>query len=150
MLASGHEVGSDTGKWNWQFIEALELRVGQGYPVQNQIDLLARVKPGGELQSLAQTKFKHAGIFASILFAAKREILKTTLSANDFIPLDALHYLVEFCGISTGGVNAANQSTHACSRDVAYRDVVFLQILDDTDMRQPQGSPSFQHQPHFG
>ena len=49
--------------------------------------------------------------------------------------VDGVLYVADFSGIAAGGVNAAYQSSHAGTRDVAHRDVALFEIPDHTDMR---------------
>ena len=142
----GNQVGGYAGERSGEIIEALDLRVGSRDLVENQRDLLARIEALGKLHSLAQSKLQAVGISAGILFAAVCEVVKGRLPRHYLVPRNTIHDLAHLDGIMSGGVNPADQATHAGAGNVVNRYVMFLHPGNDTDVRQSERTSTLQDQ----
>ena len=67
-------------------------------------------------------------------------------AADDRLPVDADHELLESCGRDAGRIAAADERAHAGARDAVDGDVHFLEHLEDADVGAALGAAAGQHQ----
>ena len=127
LRLAADQIGGNAGEGNWHIVEALDLGVGKRNLIENQRHLLAGVKSPGELQPLAQPEFQGVGIVAGILFTAEGQVVEGSLAGHHLVPVDAVYDLANLGGIPAGGIDPADQSAHAGSGDIVYRDMVLFQ-----------------------
>ncbi len=66
--------------------------------------------------------------------------------AQDGSPVQPGHHALELVGAHPGGIEPANDGAHAGSRDAVHRHAVFLEHLQDTDVREAQRPPAAERQ----
>src|SRR5271156_3474539 len=124
MSFSGDEIGGHARERYREIVEACDLRVGKCNVIEDEINFLSGIKSRGELQSVAQTKFKLAGDLVGVFFLSKRQVTKRRDSAQHLIPIDPVDELSNFRRRSASCVDSPDQTAHAGACDVANGDSV--------------------------
>jgi hypothetical protein len=144
--AAGVHVGRDAAEGNGQVVEAGKGVVGEGGAVEDEADLLAGVEAFGEGETVLEAEVEAIGEVFAVLLAAIAEIAEGCASADGDIPVYVVEKFADLVGGATLGVEAAD----AGADDEVYGDVVLLEIVDDADVGEAEGSASFEHEGDAG
>lgn len=86
----------------------------------------------------------------SVFLAAKCQIVVGDVIIQRGIPIDAAQESVDFIGRAAGGIEAADQTTHAGSGEVVDGNVMLLKPAQDADMSEAQSAAAFQNEGDAG
>src|SRR5258708_23375935 len=115
---------------------------------------MSGVETRGEVQAPAKTDYQGIRIGALILLSQERQIFIGCAIAQNLIPIERSDQSLHVRGANTGGIEASDQTTHACSRYEIDWNVLLLEPLQHADVRDAQGAAPLHcnadFQPRFG
>ena len=144
---SAYQVGGDAAEGNREIVEGFDIRVSQGFAIDQETDLLAGVQSAGQREPFAQPQQDRIRKRNLVLFPAEGQILVRDCSAQDHIPILCFHQFVQLLRSFPAGVQTSHQAAHAGAGEVIDGNVMVLEPLQHPDMCQAERAPAFERHP---
>src|SRR6185437_3710888 len=150
MLLAGPDLCCHAAEGNRQIVKALQVVVRHKRSVEEQPHRRTGVQSPRYADSMPQPKLQPVRIRQPVFLPAIAQRLEWNLTAQHTGPVNAADELFDVIRTVACRIKPAHQSAHACSGHIVYRNVMFLQPLDGTDMRKAERSAALKHQPDSG
>ena len=140
-----NEVGSHTGKGNWQTVEVDGVRITHTEFLKQHIDILALDNATIVVVTLTNGQSLREDISILLLAVAQALTTHVLTVADDITPIQTTYQRVKRIGIVANGIKTAYQTAHRGSRHNINRDTRTLDNLQGADVGRSPGTTSTQH-----
>ena len=106
MLAIGHQVGGDAGKWNWQIVEASQTRVWKSNTIEMRKHPGRNLNPDGNCSPFFSPSSTVLGYSRASCLRQKCQVVERYLPAHHLVPTNVLHYVINLFRISPSGIDS--------------------------------------------